>query len=262
MKEEKGKMLRFTLPFRPKRILKVLQTVNDTNASRIEVLKSLKNEWYTRMAETYLSYCKYWDMVTITPTSCDLTPFGEIMFQLHKAKIGNSVDELMYYAFASSKEFITLGIIVQSLFDRLERYGPFEFMNADILSRFVPKFQGRHDISDLTSVFWKARIFERRRKEGKLVYLVDYHSPMLTSFVLSLLHYVNSKNLRPPHSTRGFDKFRAYWYISMNQFVKYLRRCRAKGVVSYQEYADVNQFHFNISDLVELGKRIIQKGVE
>ena len=258
----KEKILRFTLPFRPKKILRVLKTVKDIGASRSEVLKSLKDEWYTRMAETYLSYCKHWDMITITSSSCELTPFGEVIFQLHEAGIGKSVDELIYYAFASSKEFVTLGIIVQSLFDRLERYGPFEFMNADIPSRFVPEFEGRHDISDLTRVFWKANMLGRDRKGGSIVYLVEYRSPMLTSFVLSLLHYVNSRNLRQPYSITGFDKFRAFWFVSMDQFVKYLRRCRAQGWISYQEYADINQFHFNIPDMMELAKHIIQGTVE
>jgi len=255
------KMLRLTLPFYPERVLKVLKTVKKIHGPRTEVLKFLEKEWYTRMAETYFNYCKYWDLITIEHELCKLTPLGDTILQLYEARAWNLVSELIYYAFVNSKEFATLRIIVRRLFEHLERYGAFEFTNEEIPSRFVSELRGRHDISDLTSVFWKAKILRRERRGRKLVYLVDYYSPTLGSFALSLFHYLKSRKLRPPHSIMGFEEFRAFWFLSMDHFIEYLRRCRARGWISYQEYADINQFHFNINSLTELTRHIIQAEV-
>lgn len=251
--------LKLTLPFYPERVLKVLKAITESKGSKNQVMRNLEDGgWYTRMAQTYFNYCKHWQLSTVSDEKCGLTPLGKSVLHLTNSGLNDMATELIYYGFASSKEFDTLGIIVKKLFSRLEKYGPFRSTNRDISSRFVPEFKERRDISDLTNIFHRVKLFERERQKGKLVYYVNHYDPKIGSFSISLFHYIRTNQLNPPHNIDAFNEFRAYWFVSKSNFIKYLRRFRAIGLISYQEYADVNQFQFIIKDISKLTKRVIK----
>jgi len=255
------RLLKFILPFRLDRILKVLKATQDVALQRKDILKVLENEgMYTRMAETYFYYCIHWGLIAHINDRYRNTPLGEAILRFSQSKLEKSASELLYYSFASSKQLAILGVIVNSLFGHLEMHGPFSFTNADIGQRFATEFKGRSDISDSTSVFHKVGILRRENLSGRHNYMVDYYSPTLSSFTVSLMHYVQQNQLKPPHNVNIFDCFRAYWFLSKDSFVKYLRQCRAMNWLSYQEFAGINQFEFGVESIPELTERVLKSG--
>lgn len=264
MNKETGqkKMLSLPLPFRPDRVMKIVDAVNLGKQTRDELLQSVleNSSWYARMAETYLQYSKQWGLADIGPDVCRLTSLGEAVLLLHRDGFQNLATGLIYYGCASSTSFTTVGTVAKALFKRLEEHGPFTFTNADLSSRFVPELEGRSDLSNLSKTFERAGILQGERHGGKLTYRTDYYEPPVGSFAISLLHHIQILALVPPHGVQRFDKFRVWWLLSKDSFMKGLRQCRANDWVSYQEFADINQFQFRLQDLVQLTKDIIVKG--
>jgi len=252
--------LRLSLPFYPERILRVLQAITHGKTKQQDVIANLEKSegWYIRKAQTYFRYCVHWRLLN-SNEECEITELGQAIVLLSNAELNDVVNEMIYYSFASSKTFDALGVLVQSLFERLETSGQFDFTNADVPS-IISKFKGRHDISDIVNILSRVKILKRERKNGKLVYSVSYFNPSPSSFALSLLHHILVGQLPPPHNVNRFDTFRSYWFISRESFTRYLRRCRANRWVSYQEYADINQFQFNLNDIIKLTGQILSIG--
>jgi len=253
------KSLELSLPFYPERIFKVLQTVKEGKTQQQDIIASLEKRegWYIRKAQTYFRYCTHWQLIN-SNEQCELTSLGQAIALLNNSNLYDIANEMIYYSFAGSKSFNALGILVKNLFDRLETSGQFSFTNADIPS-IIPQFKGRHDISDLVNILNRVKILKRQREKGKLAYSASYYNPSLASFALSLLHVILTNQLSPPHNVNGFDTFRSYWFMSKPSFIQYLRRCRAVGWLSYQEYADINQFQFNLNDVIELTQDILNR---
>jgi len=253
--------LRLSLPFYPERILRVLHTTQEGKMKQQEVIASLEKSegWYIRKAQTYFRYCVHWGLLN-SNEECEISALGQAIVLLNNAELGNIVNEMIYYSFASSRKFDALGILVRNLFNRLETSGQFDFTSADVPS-IIPKFRGRHDISDLVNILSRIRILKRKRKKGRLVYSVSYYSPTLCGFAVSLLHYIHVNQIPVPHSIKRFDAFRSYWFISKEDFVQYLRRCRAIGLVSYQEYAEINQFQFTLNEITKLTEYVLDRKV-
>jgi hypothetical protein len=256
-----AKELRLSLPFYTERVLKILQTVQKGKMQQQDVITSLEKSegWYIRKAQTYFRYCVHWGLLN-SNKECEITLLGQAIVLLNNAKLDDIVKEVIYYSFVSSKSFDALGILVQNLFNRLETSGAFNFTNADVPS-IIPRFKGRHDISDLVNILSRIKILKGEREKGKLVYSLSYHNPSLGAFALSLLHYILVNQLLPPHNVKRFDTFRSYWFISRESFTHYLRRCRATGWISYQEYADINQFQFNLNDIIRLTEDMLNRKV-
>jgi len=254
--ETEKKMLKITLPFHAKKILQVMRLVRDGRKKSYEILKKLEEiGWPPRMAQTYFSYCRHWGL--ILAKDCELTSLGKSIVRIDNAKLTDMASELVYYGCVSSKSFLTLGLLTQRLFKHLEKNGTFEFTVDEIPSHFLSEWKDRSGISDLVNVFHRVSILKRERRGGKWVYLVDYHEPSLGSFSISLLNYVqNKQESGPPYNIKEFDEFKAYWFMSNESFIKFLTQCRANGWISYQKYADVNQFQFYINDSAVLTEAV------